>query len=120
MSIMDDMAGGKPVSSTYLELWCRNFDDCFVVLSKQREMAFHSGFTGQRAERTWRERIRILAALGFIDIKEGPSGPESYALIWNPYKVIRKHHETGSQPVREDKYNALIARAVEIGATDLE
>src|SRR5258708_4020394 len=52
MGIMDDLAKGQPVSSTYLELWCRTFDESFVVLSKSRDMAFHSGFSGQRAERT--------------------------------------------------------------------
>src|SRR5262245_53110390 len=60
LDIMDDMANGQPVSSTYLELWCRGFDECFVTLSKPREVAFHSGFTGQRAERTWAGRMRLL------------------------------------------------------------
>lgn len=75
LSIMDDLSEGQPVSSTYLELWCRAFDECFVTLSKTREMAFHAGFTGQRGERTWRSRMKILADRSFIDIKEGPSGP---------------------------------------------
>ncbi len=120
LEIMDDMAGGQPVSSTYLELWCRTFDECFVTLSKPREMAFHAGFTGQRAERTWVGRMRLLHKLGFVDLKEGPSGPLSYALIWNPYLVIKRHQESGTPGVRADKYNALLARAIEIGATDLD
>jgi hypothetical protein len=65
MSIMDDLAKGQPVSSTYLELWCRTFDENFVTLSKPREIAFHSGFFGQRAERTWRARLKILSDLHF-------------------------------------------------------
>ena len=120
ISIMDDLANGQPVGMTYLELWGRAFDESFVTLSKPREMAFHSGFVGQRAERTWRGRMRILAELGFIDIQPGPSGPMSYALILNPYLVIRRHHAEGSVGVREDKYNALIERAGEIGATDFD
>ncbi len=58
MSIMDDLSNGQPVSMTYFELWSRAFDECFVTLSKAREIAFHSGFTGQRAERTWRGRMK--------------------------------------------------------------
>jgi hypothetical protein len=77
LSIMDDLANGHPVSTTYLELWCRVFDEGFVTLSKPREMAFHAGFTGQRGERTWRARIKILADLGFIDVRPGASGPMS-------------------------------------------
>src|SRR5262245_6133245 len=60
LSIMDDLANGQPVSGTYLELWCRTFDESFVTLSKPREMAFHSGFTSQRGERTWKARLKIL------------------------------------------------------------
>src|SRR5229473_441529 len=93
MSIMDDLAKGQPVSMTYLELWCRTFDENFVTLSKPREIAFHSGFFGQRAERTWRGRLKILEDLGFISLREGPSGPASYALLLNPYKVIQHHYE---------------------------
>jgi hypothetical protein len=119
MSIMDDLANGQPVGPTYLELWCRAFDECFVTLSKAREMAFHSGFTGQRAERTWRGRMKILADLGFIDLQAGPSGPMSYALIYNPYLVIRRLYESQGG-VRADKFNALVERAGEIGATDFE
>ena len=110
-----DMSKGQPVSSTYLELWCRTFDENFVVLSKPREMAFHAGFDGQRAERTWRGRLEILADLNFIGLKEGPSGPMSYALIWNPYKVIKDHHDKKAPGLRQDKYNALLERMSEIG-----
>jgi len=120
LSIMDDLSDGKPVSSTYFELWCRAFDECFVTLSKSREMAFHAGFTGQRGERTWRDRMKILAQLGFIDLKEGPSGPMSYALILNPYLVIRRLMQEKHSGVRMDKYNALMERASEVGAADLQ
>jgi hypothetical protein len=119
MGIMDDLAKGQPVSSTYLELWCRTFDENFVTLSKPREIAFHSGFDGQRAERTWRARLNILAGLNFIGLKEGPSGPASYALIYNPYKVIQYHHQQKTPGLRADKYNALMERALEVGDESL-
>jgi len=120
LSIMDDLANGQPVGITYLELWARAFDESCVTLSKPREMAFHSGFIGQRAERTWRSRMKILAELGFTDLQPGPSGPMSYALIYNPYLVIRRLHDQANPGIREDKYNALIERAGEIGATDFD
>jgi hypothetical protein len=113
MSIIDDMAG-QPVSSVYLDLWTRAYDESFVTLSKPREMAFHSGLTSQRAERTWKQKLRLLHEHRFIDLKSGPSGPESYALIWNPYQVIKLHHEQKSPGLREDKFNALVVRALEI------
>lgn len=119
MSIMDDLSKNKPVSSTYLELWNRTFDEGFATLSKAREIAFHSGFWSERAERTWKARLKILHDLEFINLQGGASGPASYALILNPYKVIQKHHERKTRGMRSDKYNALVARAIELGDISL-
>lgn len=66
---------GKPVSHTYLDLWCRNYDDDFIIVGKPREMAYYSGFSGERAEHTWSTRMKSLNELGFIDIKPGTNGP---------------------------------------------
>lgn len=115
LSIIDDLSNGRPASMTYLDLWTRAYDEGFVTLARPREMAFHSGFTTQRAERTWRQKLDVLAELGFIDIKSGPNGPASYALLLNPYLVIKRHHEEKNVGLREDKFNALVARALEIG-----
>lgn len=118
MQIMDNLSKGKPVSSAYLDLWCRTYDDSFIIANKSREMAFFSGFTGERAERTWASRMRILAELGFIDIAEGPNGPISYVLIYNPYQVVMKHFQDGS--INVASFNALKQRMIEIGAQDLD
>jgi hypothetical protein len=112
LNIMDDMAKGQPVSSTYLDLSCRTFEESFVTLSKPREMAFHAGFDGQRAERTWKQRLNILAELYFINLKEGPSGPASYALILNPYKVsIGTSSRTGRDCARTNTTRYLSVRS---------
>jgi len=121
LRIMDDLSNGKPVSAVYLDLWFRTFDnDAYVVTSKQQEMAFSAGFGGQRAVRTWKDRVKILADLGFVDVKAGPSGPISYVLIWNPYKVIKHHYESKTPGLQEAAYNALMERVIEIGASDLD
>lgn len=118
LRIMDMLAPkGKPVSQTYLDLWCRTYDDAFVIVQSARDMAYYSGFTGERAERTWATRIRILADLGFIDVKEGVQ-PIHYILLFNPYHVIRNHFNEGR--VNESAYNALQQRLLEIGAGDLD
>lgn len=116
-SIADTLSGkGKPVFQTYAELWCRTYDNGFVNLSKQSEIAFSSGFSGQRAVATWRERMKRLQALGFIDIRPGPSGEYSYALIFDPYKVIERHKEKKTENFPMNRYAAFIERAIEIGA----
>jgi hypothetical protein len=120
MSIMDDMSGkGFPVGRTYLELWSRmRTEENFLALNRPEEMAFHAGFEGQRALRTWRDRIQRLAALGFIGVKPGPLGELSYAVIYNPYHVIKRAHLSGQ--VHENKWQSLVIRANEVGSFDLD
>jgi hypothetical protein len=118
LRIMDLQTKGKPVSATYLDLWCRTFNDGFVIANKPREMAFFSGFAGERAERTWASRMRLLEQLTYIDIKPGPSGPISYVLILNPYLVVKRHHDNGL--VNASSWNALVEKMIEIRATDLQ
>lgn len=118
LRIMDLLSKGKPLSATYLDLWCRTFNDSFVIANKPREMAFASGFSGERAERTWMARIRLLEGLGFIEVKPGPSGPISYILILNPYLVIKDHQSKGM--VDPSSWHALVEKMIEIKATDLD
>jgi hypothetical protein len=117
---LDSLSNGKPLSTVYLDLWCRAFDECFVVLNKRQDMAYSSGFTGQRAEQTWLGRMKTLDSLGFIKTQPGPSGPLSYAVILNPYRVIRSHCQANPEGFDTGLFNALIARATEIGAEDLK
>jgi hypothetical protein len=119
LRIMDWMAKGKPVSRTYLELWCRARDECFVKLDKHTQMAFYAGYSGQRAVQSWQARLRTLDKLGFISIKDGANGPFSFALILNPHTVIKKHYKAGTGGVPKGLYNALMERGVEVKAKDL-
>lgn len=117
LRIMDMLAPkGKPVSQTYLDLWCRTFDDSFVIVSKPREMAYYSRFTGERAERTWAIRMNLLRDLGFIDIQAGVHGSINYVLVYNPYQIIMRHHQEGN--VTDAALNALKERVIEIGANE--
>lgn len=109
---------GKPVGGAYLELFCRLRDEGFISLNQQEDMALASGFTGQRYLHTFRDRLTKLEEMGFISLKEGATNRFGYALIWNPYHVIRRFYEAGKLPDRF--WNALVFRASEIGATDLE
>ncbi|TLG76837.1 hypothetical protein [Methylocystis sp. B8] len=119
LQIMDDLSNGKPVSSTYLGLWCSTWDNSMVNIAKPPEMAHAAGFTGQRAAYTWGGRMQILRQLAFIDIKPGTAGPISHILIWNPHWVIRWHHAHKTPGLVEANFNALLERALEIGANDM-
>jgi hypothetical protein len=119
LQIMDDLSNGKPLSSTYLALWCDTWDNSMVNLSKPQEMAHAAGFTGQRALYTWRTRMLLLKELLFIDIKPGKSGDMSHVLIWNPHQIIRLHQQRKTPGLTEGAFNALLERALDIGAKDM-
>ncbi len=117
MRVMDSLTTGKPVSQVYLELWSRLSDEAFVRLDKPQDMAFASGFTGPRSVQMWAERIDKLAELNFVLLAPGPNGNRSFALVLNPYLVIK---DILRSQIGSGYYNALLARAHEIGAADLD
>jgi hypothetical protein len=118
--VMDQLSGkGFPLFSTYFTLWCRVYDEAFVEIRNDRELAFESGFTGTRGEVTWRARMRRLQSLGFIDIKPGLASELQYVLIWNPVHAIAAAYDR--ENLADDlAYSALKARLIEVGADDFE
>ena len=118
---MDELSSGKPLSMTYFDLWCRARDEAFVkAAGREVEMAFASGFSGQRAKQTWTQRIDGLNKLGFIRLADGPAGPRSYILILNPYLVVQKLRSKKGSKISDASWNALMQRMSEVGATDLD
>ena len=118
MQIMDSLSKGKPLSSTYFTLWCWVRDAHVLDIRNPLELARESGFGGQRAESSWRDRMRILRDLGFIHAKDGLYGEFSYILIPNPFHVIKTLDDDGR--IQKDRMNALVDRLRDVGATDLE
>lgn len=120
MNIIDDLApGSKHTSMTYFALWGQAFDEMYVSLQNADELAFHSGYTGQRAVRSWKERMKVLADLGFIRIASGTAGEFSHAVILNPHFAIRRLHSAKTAGLTAAAYNALVERAIAIGAEDM-
>ena len=120
MNIIDDLApGSKKTAMTYLALWGHAFDEMYVSLQKADELAFHSGYTGQRAVRSWKERMRELASLGFIRLASGTAGELSHAVILNPHFVIRRLYAAKTPGLTAAAYNALVERAIAISADDM-
>ncbi len=118
LRIMDMLAPkGKPVSQTYMDLWCRTYNDSFVIVANPRENAYYAGFTGERAGHTWASRIKTLEDLGFIETRAGVSGKHHYIIVYNPYLAIKRHYNSGN--VLSEAYNSLLERAIQIGANDL-
>jgi hypothetical protein len=116
--ILDQISGkGFPLLSTYLTLWCWVFDEAIVEIRNPRELAQESGFTGPRAETTWRSRMRRLEDLGFIKTKAGLGGEFQYVLLLNPLRRIKEIYE---ERPKDLLFNGLLGRLTQIGADDFD
>lgn len=105
-----------PAGKTYLVLWCRVFDEGMVKIEVEAAAAKEAGYTGERNVTTWREHLRVLKELGFIDYAGGLAGPFQFVLLLNPYHAVKALHEKGW--IQTDAYTTLFQRAQEIGAKD--
>lgn len=113
--IIDQLSGkGVPLFSTYFSLWCRVYDEAFVEIRNEKELAFESGFSGSRGVSTWRARMRRLQELGFIAIRPGIASDFQYVLILDPIQIISGHTAAGR--VDSLSNQALTARLIEVGA----
>lgn len=134
--IMDDLSKGFPLSQTYLALWCATWDNAFVRLNRPADLAFAAGFAGERAERTWADRMRRLEALGFVKTRPSGASRLGFAFIPNPHTVIFSLYVAKSQPLpalsedvdmrsmlaglTEGAFNAFVERALELGCNDVK
>ncbi len=89
MTLIDLLKPGKNVSRVYLELWCRQFDDSFVVIDDEEGFAYSCGYTTAHNVRRLRERLDILKELGFIDIQPNGRREYGYVLLLHPHRVAR-------------------------------
>lgn len=107
---------GDP-ASVYFDLWSRAFDEGIATITDEGAAAFASGYTGPRAIRTWRERVALLAEMGFIETAAAGNRQFAYVLIVNPLEVICTLRRESPEKVPDAFWNAFIARAQEVGAS---
>lgn len=112
-----------PAGRTYLALWCRVGDASIVKVASEKALAFEAGYAGERAVHTWREHMRVLAALGFIQFAPGAEGDFATVVVLNPYQACARLAAKGWIDPRLK--NVLDERKAEVGdnsfpAWDLE
>ena len=117
MRIIDAHCDGKPAGRTYFALWCRAWDAPVLHIDDPRIMAYESGFDNERAESTWKGRMKKLEELGFIKTKAGVKGDYQYVLLVNPHRVIK---ENTKLKIPEKFQMAFDERFSEIGAKDFK
>lgn len=116
MAIIDSLSKNQPAGQAYFVLWCHVFDESFLIIENPDVFASETGFSGERRLSTWRQRMKTLQDLGFIDARKGASGDYHYILIKNPHVVIHKIKDQ----IPESLFRQLLDRALDIGAGDIE
>lgn len=104
---------GDP-SSVYTELWCRDYGQGIITISDEQDCAFASGYTGNRAVRTWRERMFALVELKFILAERDGNREYGQVLLLNPIEVCAQLRAEGRVP--SEWWTAFVRRAGDIGA----
>lgn len=105
---------GDP-TAVYIDLWARQMDDMLVDVESEAACAFSSGFCGNRAVRTWRERVDLLEDAKFIRVKPKGVVKHGYVLILNPLDVVLEMHSRSPRRVPEEWWNSFLSRADEVG-----
>jgi hypothetical protein len=67
-ALQKNASKGYDLGAVYLELLARNEEEGIVEIVKEEEHAYLSGYKANaRGVRSWRERVRMLEQLGFIE-----------------------------------------------------
>lgn len=131
MRALDEMSKGKPLGQTYFALFCSTWDNGFVRLARSTDLPYASGFTGARGVRGWQERMKLLEALGFVEIQASGEQKFGLAFLPNPNLVLldlwEKKKAQGKGPyapealggLQETTMSAFLERAIDVGANDV-
>lgn len=88
--------GSIDLSSTYLELWSRHHGQGVIEMGLEGDHAFCAGYVGERAVRTWQERMKYLIELGFIKAVEVGNVRYRFVALIHPAEVLAKLDRAGS------------------------
>lgn len=82
-------------STAYLALWARMVDGGVIEITNEQALAYEAGYTGNRALRTWRERMKMLVDLGFIEAKQIGNEPYRWVALLDPAVAVAKLVKAG-------------------------
>ncbi len=87
------LSGRLDLGKVYLELWARHIDNGVIEITSEAAHAYAAGYSGSRAVRTWRERMKVLEKIGFIKIQSIGNEHYKYVLLVHPTTAVRRLYE---------------------------
>lgn len=109
-----NISGDMDLSRTYLGLWCDNYGEGIVEVEDEHLYAETAGLRGDRGVRSWRARVRRLAALDLLRIYDRATREVGFVAILHPYKPLEGLHARGLVP--DGWWAILRKRLLEVGA----
>ena len=106
-----ELSGDANVSLVYLDLLCRNREGLIEILDES-EHASRCGIGLRR----WRDRLKILADLGFIEVHPKGKKPFGFVVIIHPNSAMDRLHRLGR--VDAGTWNDFSKLLSETNATD--
>jgi hypothetical protein len=110
-TLIKHLSEAKDPRAVYFDLWTRQFDDGFVEVRDEEDMARAAGYGRTR---TWREAIDALEQLGFVKVQPKGSRRHGYIFLPHPHDVVEALHEQGRVP--DWWWSLFLDRVTEIGA----
>jgi hypothetical protein len=89
------VVGSPNCATVYVDLFSRVRINAVVDLGDPGEHAYAAGYSGARAIRSWKERMRALEAAGFIRIAAKPNQEFGIVLIRHPHLVVTELRTDG-------------------------
>jgi len=102
-------------TTVYLDLLSRHMGGGIVEMGAEEDHAYSSGYGGNRAPRTWRDRMKELERLGFIEVKKRGPRPYGYVLLIHPALAVKRLRDKGA--VSDEWWEVYISRQMEVGET---
>ena len=99
-------------------LMARNMGEGVIEMVTEEEHAYASGYSGNRATRTWRDRMKILEETGFIKVKARGGLKYGFVLLVHPTLVVQKLREEGK--VSDEWWVSYRTRQLETGERQYE
>jgi hypothetical protein len=107
------VAGVENLGGVYLELLSRHLGEGLVEMGPEEDHAYAAGYSGQRAVRSWRERMKRLEEYGFIRTERRGSLTYGYVFLVHPAVAVNKFVTAHPTKVKSDWLNAYAAHQVE-------
>lgn len=93
-----EIGGKQDPSRVYFELLSRHMGEGVIEMASELDHAYASGYEGQRALRTWQERMAILELHGFIKKKQVGNQQYKYVALVHPTVAVQKLYEKKQVP----------------------